>query len=138
VINELQQVTLHIENRGEQPVQDIEIGIVLEDADSDNLLEVIVEDALWNSRESKNDLRYTPDGYLGIWICTSFINPHKEYNDSLKIQIYSSKAIIIKTVIGGGLGWSAKYFDRVGYNDKVEATLTQIAKIFLPSWLPYK
>jgi hypothetical protein len=134
VIDELQQITLNVENKGEQPIQNVELGIVLENADYDNLLEVIVEDALWDSRNSSSDLAYTPDGDLEIRICTSFINPHKEYSDSLKVQIYSSKAVIIKNVVGGGPGWSARYFDKVGYNDKLQATLMQIAKLILRSY----
>jgi len=128
LINELQQVTLRVENIGEQPVQNVEIGVVLEDADSDNLLEIIVEDPLWNSRESKTDLRYTPDGDLGIWICASFVNPYKEYQDTLEIQIYSSKAINIKHAVGGGLGWSVSYFDKVAYRADVEAEFAKLPK----------
>lgn len=135
VINELQQVTLRVENRGEQPIQNVDIGALLANADSESLLEVIVEDPLWVNRETESGLRYTPDGDLVVWMTVSFINPYKDYNDSLKIQIYSSKAIIIKTVVGGGLGWSAKYFDKVNYNEKLEAVFQNIIKILLPSWL---
>ncbi len=130
LINELQQVTLRIKNTGEQPIQDVEIGIVFENAESESLLEIIVEDTLWNSRNSKHELRYTPDGDLGVWIYTSFINPQKEHKDIITVQIYSSKTVNIKTVVGGGIGWSAKYFDKVAYNAQVESTVQLIIQIF--------
>lgn len=131
LIDELQQITLRVVNKGEQPIQNIEIGIVLENTDPDDFLDKIVEDPLWDNRDSKCELHYTPDGDLEIWICTSFINPYREHNDVIRVQIYSSKEINIKTVVGGGLGWSAKYFDKIAYDAKVTQTIVQFAKIFL-------
>ena len=124
-INELRQITLGIINTGENPIQNIEFGIVLKDIESDDLLEVVIDDALWNNREVNNESRYTYDGDLSIWVIMPFLNPYKPYADTIKVQIYSSKAVNIKNVSGGGLGWSVRYFDRFAYNSRLEKTLAK-------------
>jgi hypothetical protein len=129
-IDELRQITLGLINKGDQPVQNIEVGVIFENASSDNLLEIIIDDPNWNSRDSKSELRYTPEGYLGVWISTSFMNPYKEYSDTLKVQIYSSEEVTINNIVGSGLGWSAKYFDKVSYNAQLASTVSKFDSFF--------
>jgi len=124
-INELRQVTFSITNIGDNSIQNIEFGINLSDTNTEDLLDVVIDDPLYDNRDIKHEFRYTPEGDIGLRIIIPFLNPYKPHSDTIKAQIYSSKAINTKGVLGGGLGWSVRYFDRVAYNAKLEKIMAK-------------
>ena len=132
-IDELWQTTFRIFNRGDKPISTIEVGIILEGDVYSYLLETIVEDhLLYNERKSRVDLRYTKDGQLMLWVQTDFLNPAGMHNDEIKLEVYSSEPLQIRQVLGGGMGWSVRYFDRVAFDEETKRFVQRsLAKIFL-------
>ena len=63
-INELHQITLVITNTGDNPIQNIEFRILLSDTDTDDLLDVDIEDPLWHNRDIEHGFGYTTKGDL--------------------------------------------------------------------------
>jgi len=136
-IDDLHQTSFKIYSTGEQPVQNVKCQIAFEDLDSEDLLEVTIEDTIpEETREAKTELVYTPDSYFSISLHIPFLNLYQQYQDTVLLQVYSAKPIKVKRIIGGGLGWNVKYFDKVEYNENLQKVITNIdspanAAIFL-------
>jgi len=123
-IDEFWQTTLKFQNIGEKPIADINIQHLLEGELDKYVLEISIDDP-YEDRESSYDISYTEKGVPYLKFETSYLNPSKDYMDTINMNVYSSRPLIIKEVKGGGLGWATTYFDRVEYNQKLENVLSE-------------
>jgi hypothetical protein len=141
-----------ISNTGEKPIENIELIFAIEELNTVDFLEVVFtnteriqeftvlnpaesnEDIEDNSAESEskimvNSLDYDPvaldpDAFA---IHLPFLNPYKIYEDYLGITLYSPKPIVVKGVVGKGVGWTTKYVDKTVYYEKVIQSLSNAA-----------
>ena len=141
-----------IHNTGEKPIEDIELIFAIEELSTVDFLEVVftnterieeftvlnpskpkedTEDSLAEhvSKIMVNPLDYDPvaldpDAFA---IHLPFLNPYKIYEDYLGITLYSPKSIVVKGVVGKGVGWTTKYVDKTVYYEKVLQSLSNAA-----------
>lgn len=134
------EVQFMVYNSGEAPIEDIELIFAVEDLSSVNLLEAVftnvekVEelkffspqkpdlDTVNDLPESNQDVIVNPLDYDPVEgdpnafaIYLPFLNPLKVYEDYLGVTLYSTAPIVIKGVVGKGVGWTTKYIDRAVY-----------------------
>jgi len=143
-IDGFHEITFMIRNTGERPIEDIELIFAIEGLSSFDFLEVVFtsterieEFTVFNPLKPESDataglsesvprvitdpLEYDPvaldpDAFT---IYLPFLNPYKVYEDYLGVTIYASRPMVVKGVIGKGVGWTVKYVDKTVYYKKV-------------------
>lgn len=128
-IEEFWQSNFSIKNTGDNPVTEVSIRFMSEKAYHDDILEISINDPIVE-RESSTEVKYTAKGNIYIQFTTEYLNPYKDFEDSIEITVYSPKQINIKNVNGGGVGWGTKYFDRATYNERLEKVAREADNIF--------
>lgn len=118
-IEALHQAMFTISNIGEEPLEDIELYFFFEGLTQDDFLEVVMV----NPREMQK-LPARPLGsefeYFGLTL--GFLNPRKGYEDYVGVTFYAPKPLTIKSITGGGFGWSTKYVDKAASMNKAMET----------------
>ena len=129
--------TFRIRNSGSKPVQNVGLIFAIEQLSEFSFLEMIFTNQERISRftvliESEANLPEQQDADVSSQpvvgnpldqdfaerdpdafpIDIPFLNPYRGYDDYLGITIYSPRPIIVKGVVGKGVGWVARYVDR--------------------------
>jgi hypothetical protein len=141
------EVKFMVYNAGEAPIEDIHLIFAVEELSSIKVFEAVftneervvvagpVEaesepDSVQPDTRNLNELSefdfvdLDPDAFS---IYLPFLNPYKGYDDYLGITIYTSKPVVVKGVVGKGVGWTTRYIDKTIYIEKVSNILKSTA-----------
>ncbi len=98
--------TLVLWNAGEEIIEDIKISINFNET---KIIETVIDTPFLDrkcsilSRDVNNQIILTID----------YLNSRKLYKDKVKIQVFATKPINIKSITGGGRNWGIEFIDRV-------------------------
>ena len=110
-IDTFHQATFFISNRGDEVIDDIELGIRIDEAAE--ILDKVLEDPMGERREANASISNTNSN---LQITIPFLNPDRPYKDRVVLKVYSPYALSVANLTGGGRGWTVEYADRVAYN----------------------
>jgi hypothetical protein len=124
VVSEFYQTTFRISNRGELPLQNVEVAFSF-DNPTDTIAFVL--DRPTASGQKQVDIETK---LHSLTLTIPFLNPQKEHGDYERLQLYSSKPIGNVRIMGSGIGWSTRFVDRVAqYRERTETIAEIIATL---------
>lgn len=125
-IEELYQAIFTVNNRGDEPIKDIDITFHLKGFDQNDFLSPALTDS--ETAWLLSICRMGPD--LRSTFHLSFLNPRKSHKDYLALTLYARKPLEVTGVTGKGFGWSTEYFDRVKYFDRIARVIIKATSPF--------
>ena len=123
-ITELHQATFHIFNRGENIVDNVQLSLMIKAENA--LLKSALTDPI-SSRQSTLNVGTVTMGKAEIGIAIPFLNPYKDFHDSLVVRIYAPQKVEVEGVSGGGRGWTSEFADRAAYLSDVQEAVSNAA-----------
>ena len=120
--NSLFLTTFSMWNSGQQIIDNIAVALDFQDTE---VMEVIVDDSIVD--RAKNITKTVSNNRLELSL--TYLNPHKEYSDKVKIKVFALNPIAIKSVGGGGRGWVVESIDRVQFISDITNEVASVASI---------
>ncbi len=127
-IKEFHLTLFELRNKSEKLIENIRLKLYLdEDNGPQKLYEMVIDDPLEDIRQPAPTIscvvEKTGVHYLSIEV--PYLNDSRNHNDSILIRIYSPAPIRTSHLIGGGRGWTARFFDRVAFNQKLDRMVSE-------------
>lgn len=123
-VSDFHLTLLEVRNKSDLPIENILLKIYLsQDRGKQKLYEMVIDDPLEDLRQPPAGIGCVVEdsGAHHLLLSLPWLNDARRDKDGLSIRIFSPEPITVERVVGGGKGWTVRFFDRVAYNKKLES-----------------
>lgn len=126
-IDSFHETQFSLPSRASKVIEDIELKLELDPARRQDLYEISVEDPLGGTGRPPVSVECVVEegDSHHLHINISFLNLYREHKDEVAIRVYAPFEVTAVRAYGGGRGWSARYIDRVAYNERLETLVRE-------------
>lgn len=128
-VTTLHQLVLVITNSADKPIENVVITCRFRRATATEPYELALDDPLENIRPQPSIGQTANGEIVAIQLTIPYLNPKKDHGDQLKLVVYSPSPISVEGVVGGGVGWSTRYFDRVAVVERIQLQFTESSSL---------